>query len=129
MLELTVAIFMLLSLILYALMGGADFGGGMWDLLAAGPRAVRQRKAIAKAIGPIWEANHVWLILVVVLLFTGFPTGFAGMMTALNIPLTVMLIGIVLRGSAFIFRKYDSKSATVQRHWSRVFGIDRKSTR
>ena len=73
MLELIVAIFMLLSLILYALMGGADFGGGMWDLLAAGPRAVRQRKAIAEAIGPIWEANHVWLILVVVLLFTGFP--------------------------------------------------------
>ena len=73
MLELTVAIFMLLSLILYALMGGADFGGGMWDLLAVGPRAVRQRKAIADAIGPIWEANHVWLILVVVLLFTGFP--------------------------------------------------------
>ena len=123
MLELTVAIFMLLSLILYALMGGADFGGGMWDLLAAGPRAVRQRKAIAKAIGPIWEANHVWLILVVVLLFTGFPAGFAGMMTALNIPLTAMLIGIVLRGSAFIFRNYDSRSDTTQRHWSEVFGV------
>src|ERR1039457_2829297 len=123
MLELTVAIFMLLSLILYALMGGADFGGGMWDLLAAGPRAVRQRKAIAKAIGPIWEANHVWLIFVVVPLFTGFPAGFAGMMTALNIPVTAMLIGIVLRGSAFIFRKYDSQSDAVQRRWSKVFGI------
>src|SRR5450756_2942367 len=95
MLGLIVAICILLSLILYALMGGADFGGGMWDLLAVGPRAARQRKAIAEAIGPIWEANHVWLILVVVLLFTGFPTGFAGMMTALNIPLTAMLIGIV----------------------------------
>lgn len=123
MLELIIAICILLSLILYVLMGGADFGGGMWDLAAVGPRAARQRKAIAEAIGPIWEANHVWLILVVVLLFTGFPIGFAGMMTALNIPLTVMLIGIVLRGSAFIFRKYDSKSATVQRHWSTVFGI------
>jgi cytochrome d ubiquinol oxidase subunit II len=123
MLELIIAICILLSLILYALMGGADFGGGMWDLLAAGPRAARQRKAIAEAIGPIWEANHVWLILVVVLLFTGFPLGFAGMMTALNIPLTVMLIGIVLRGSAFIFRKYDSESDAVQRHWSAVFGI------
>jgi cytochrome d ubiquinol oxidase subunit II len=123
MLELTVAVFMLLSLILYALMGGADFGGGMWDLLAAGPRAVRQRKAIADAIGPIWEANHVWLILVIVLLFTGFPAGFAGMMTALNIPLTAMLIGIVLRGSAFIFRKYDSRSDGAQRRWSTVFGI------
>jgi cytochrome d ubiquinol oxidase subunit II len=123
MLELIVAICILLSLILYALMGGADFGGGMWNLLAVGPRAARQRKAIAEAIGPIWEANHVWLILVVVLLFTGFPLGFAGMMTALNIPLTAMLIGIVLRGSAFIFRKYDSESDAVQRHWSAVFGI------
>ena len=105
MLELTVAICILLSLILYGLMGGADFGGGMWDLLATGPRAPRQRQAIAEAIGPIWEANHVWLILVVVLLFTGFPSGFAAMMTALNIPMTAMVIGIVLRGSAFIFRK------------------------
>src|ERR1017187_1966900 len=73
MFELIVAISILLSLILYALTGGADFGGGMWDLLAVGPRAVRQRQAITEAIGPIWEANHVWLILVVVLLFTGFP--------------------------------------------------------
>src|SRR5471030_825846 len=123
MLELIVAIFILLSLILYALMGGADFGGGVWDLLAAGPRAARQRKAIAEAIGPIWEANHVWLILVVVLLFTGFPAGFAGMMTALNIPVTVMLIGIVLRGAAFIFRQYDSRAEAVQRHWSTAFGL------
>ena len=123
MLDRIVAICMLLSLILYALMGGADFGGGIWDLLATGPRASRQRQAIAEAIGPIWEANHVWLILVVVLLFTGFPSGFAAMMTALNIPLTAMLIGIVLRGSAFIFRKYDSESDAVQRRWSTVFGI------
>jgi cytochrome d ubiquinol oxidase subunit II len=122
MLEHIVAILMVLSLILYALMGGADFGGGMWDFLATGPRATRQREAVAEAIGPIWEANHVWLILVIVLLFSGFPSGFAAMMTALNIPLTVMLIGIVLRGSAFMFRKYDSKSDTVQRRWSAVFG-------
>ncbi len=104
-------------------MGGADFGGGMWDLLAFGPRAARQRRAIAEAIGPIWEANHVWLILVVVLLFTGFPAGFAGMMTALNIPLTAMLIGIVLRGSAFIFRKYDTRSGADRRRWGTVFGM------
>jgi cytochrome d ubiquinol oxidase subunit II len=123
MLEPAVAIFILLSRILYALMGGADFGGGMWDLLAAGPRAVRQRKAIARAIGPIWEANHVWLILVIVLLFTGFPPAFAGIMTALNLPLTAMLIGIVLRGSAFIFRKYDAQLGRAQYRWSTVFGL------
>ena len=122
MLELTVAICILLSLILYALMGGADFGGGMWDLLAAGPRAPQQRQAIAAAIGPIWEANHVWLILVVVLLFTGFPGAFAAMMTALNLPITAMVFGIVLRGSAFIFRQYDSTSDAVQHRWGKVFG-------
>lgn len=123
MLELIVAVCVFQSLLMYSLMGGADFGGGMWDLLATGPRAKRQRRAIAEAIGPIWEANHVWLILIVVLLFTGFPAGFAAMMTALNIPLTAMLIGIVLRGSAFIFRKYDSRSDAVQHRWSTVFGV------
>lgn len=123
MLETVVAIFILLSLIMYALMGGADFGGGMWDLLAIGPRARFQSKAIAEAIGPIWEANHVWLILVIVLLFTGFPRGFATMMTALNIPLTAMLIGIVLRGAAFVFRKYDSQTDMVHQRWSTLFGV------
>jgi cytochrome d ubiquinol oxidase subunit II len=123
MLAPAVTVALLLALILYALMGGADFGGGIWDLLATGPRAIRQRQAIADAIAPIWEANHVWLILVVVLLFTGFPAGFAAMMTALNIPVTAMLVGIVLRGSAFIFRNYDSRAETVQRHWSTAFGL------
>ena len=122
MLEVIVAIFILLSLIVYALMGGADFGGGMWDLLATGPRASRQRKAVADAIGPIWEANHVWLILVIVLLFTGFPGGFAAMMTALNIPLTAMLIGIVLRGATFAFRKEVSQSGVAQSRWGAIFG-------
>lgn len=114
---------MLVSLVLYALLGGADFGGGMWDLLAFGKRAPHQRRAIADAIAPIWEANHVWLILVIVLLFTAFPKAFAAMMIALHIPLTVMLIGIVLRGSAFVFRKYDSEADSVQRRWSTLFGI------
>src|SRR5258706_9981584 len=101
-------------------MGGADFGGGIWNLLAFGPRAKRQREAIADAIAPIWEANHVWLILVIVLLFTGFPRGFTTMMTALNIPMTVMLLGIVLRGSAFVFRKYDVED---ERRWDTLFGM------
>jgi len=122
MLELIVAGFMFVALIFYAVTGGADFGGGMWDLLATGLRAETQRNAIDKAIGPIWEADHVWLILVIVILFTGFPRAFAVMMTALNIPFTLMLIGIVLRGSAFTFRKYDVKSQEVHRRWSTLFG-------
>lgn len=123
MLEIVIALVTLSALVLYALMGGADFGGGLWDLLARGPRAGRQRKIIADAIAPIWEANHVWLILVVVLLFTAFPIAFAAMMNALHIPLTAMLVGIVLRGSAFVFRKYDAKDDHVQRRWNVLFGV------
>ena len=113
----------LAALIAYALGGGADFGGGMWDLLASGPRAERQRKAIEDAIGPIWEANHVWLIVAIVLLFSAFPPAFAAIMTALNIPMTLVLIGIVLRAAAFVFRKYDVGSDAVHRRWSTVFGV------
>jgi cytochrome d ubiquinol oxidase subunit II len=113
----------LTALILYALLGGADFGGGMWDLLAWGPRARQQRETIAHAIGPVWEANHVWVILVIVLLFSAFPVAFAALMTALHIPLTLVLVGIVLRGTAFVFRKYDVPRDDVHRRWSTVFGI------
>jgi cytochrome bd ubiquinol oxidase subunit II len=114
---------MAVSLTFYALMGGADYGGGVWDLLSRGPRAARQRELIAEAIGPIWEANHVWLILVIVIMFTGFPAAFAAVATALHIPLTLMLFGIVLRGSAFVFRAYDSQEDHVQRRWGRLFAI------
>ena len=116
------------SLNIYALTAGADFGGGVWDLLAAGERRERQRALIAEAIAPIWEANHVWLILVVVLLFTAFPPAFAQLMTVLHIPLSLMLLGIVLRGSAFTFRSYDSRRDSVQRRWSRIFAIASTAT-
>lgn len=118
----TLGAIILAALVLYALSGGADYGGGMWDLLASGPHAPRQRAAIEHAIGPIWEANHVWLILVIVVLFTGFPSAFAIIMTALHIPMTAILIGIVLRGSAFVFRRYDAQDDTVHRRWSALFG-------
>ncbi len=114
---------MIMSLTFYALMGGADYGGGVWDLLAFGPRASKQRDTIIKAIGPIWEANHVWLILVVVLLFSCFPPAFSAISISMHVPLTILLIGIVLRGSAFTFRTYDSRKDEVQRRWGRVFAI------
>ena len=82
-----------LSLNAYVLFAGADFGGGVWDLLASGPRRNRQREVIAHAIGPIWEANHVWLILAIVLTFTCFPPVYARLGTVLHIPLTLMLSG------------------------------------
>jgi cytochrome d ubiquinol oxidase subunit II len=122
-LETIIAGVMVASLVLYALLGGADYGGGVWDLFAFGPRAREQRALIADAIGPVWEANHVWLILVVVILFTAFPPAFAAIATALHIPLTLMLIGIVLRGTAFTFRSYDVQRDDVQRRWSLLFSI------
>jgi cytochrome bd ubiquinol oxidase subunit II len=122
-LELLVAGAMIVALTFYALLGGADYGGGVWDLFARGRRAAQQRELIAEAIGPVWEANHVWLILVLVILFTGFPQAFAVIATALHIPLTLLLIGIVLRGSAFTFRTYDSTRNDVQQRWSRVFSV------
>ena len=112
-----------LALDAYAVMGGADFGGGVWDLLASGPRRDAQRRLVADAIGPIWEANHVWLILVVVLLFTCFPPAFAELLTTLHVPLTLMLVGIVLRGSAFTFRTYDSQRDSVQQRWGAIFAV------
>jgi cytochrome d ubiquinol oxidase subunit II len=110
-----------LSLNAYVLFGGADFGGGVWDLLASGPRRQRQRDVIAHALGPIWEANHVWLILAIVLAFTCFPPVYARLGTLLHIPLTLMLVGIVLRGSAFTFRTYDNQHDATQRRWGRIF--------
>ena len=96
----------LVSLTAYALLGGADFGGGVWDLVASGPRKEQQRRLVVQAIAPVWEANHVWLILAIVLLFTCFPAAFARLAIALHVPLTLMLIGIVLRGSTFMFQSY-----------------------
>lgn len=121
--EILLAISMIVALNFYVLLGGADYGGGVWDLLSWGPRADKQREVIAEAIGPIWEANHVWLILVIVILFTGFPLAFAEISTYLHIPLTLMLFGIVLRGSAFTFRSYDTGDDAVQRRWGRIFAI------
>jgi cytochrome bd ubiquinol oxidase subunit II len=113
-----------LSMIAYAVLAGADFGGGVWDLLARGPRKEAHRTAIARAMGPVWEANHVWLIFVVVIFFSAFPSAWAAYTTALAAPLRVMLLGIVLRGVAFVFRAYaphHSKSHATER-WGAVFG-------
>jgi cytochrome d ubiquinol oxidase subunit II len=112
-----------LALTAYVLLGGADFGGGVWDLFAGGPRKEQQRGLISHAIAPVWEANHVWLILVVVLLFTCFPRAFSRLMITLHIPFSLLLLGIVLRGSAFIFRSYAPDHSVAQRSWGRLFAI------
>jgi len=101
----------------------------VWDLLARGPRKQRQRELIADAIGPVWEANHVWLILAIVLLFTCFPPAFARLGTRLHIPLSLVLIGIVLRGSAFTFWRYggagqgEGDGDQEERQWGMIFAV------
>jgi cytochrome d ubiquinol oxidase subunit II len=118
----------LAGLMAYAVLAGADFGGGVWDLLASGPRRQRQREAIAHAMGPVWEANHVWLIFVLVVLFTCFPRAYGPLQTALFVPLHLVLAGIMLRGAAFVFRGYGPdhapSSSPFEHHnvWGKVFG-------
>jgi cytochrome d ubiquinol oxidase subunit II len=120
---LLIAGIMMLALNAYVLLAGADFGGGVWDFFARGDRRRAQRDLIASALAPIWEANHVWLILVIVLMFTCFPAAFSTIAIMLHIPLTLMLIGIVLRGSSFVFRSYGSDLDSAQQRWGRVFAI------
>lgn len=118
--ELALAGAALVGLIAYGIFGGADFGGGVLDLLASGPRKVAQRTAISDAMAPVWEANHVWLIFVVVVLFSGFPAAYSGLSTALFFPLHLVLAGITLRGAAFVFRGYGPRELV--RPWGAMFG-------
>ena len=113
----------LMSVTFYAIFGGADYGAGIWYLLARGPEGHAQRQLISTAIGPIWEANHVWLILALTLLFSAFPPAFARITTMLHIPVTLLLVGIVVRGSAFAFRSYDVRQSPLHRFWGTLFGV------
>jgi cytochrome d ubiquinol oxidase subunit II len=97
---------MWLGLTAYVLFGGADFGGGVWDLLSGrSENGRRQRDLVEHSIAPVWEANHVWLIFVLVVLWTAFPTAFAAIASTLYVPLTLAAVGMIARGSAFAFRK------------------------
>ena len=110
-------------LVLYAVLGGADFGGGIWDLLAGtNERARRERALIERSMGPVWEANHVWLIFAAVILWTGFPRAFAPIMSGLWVPLTVAVLGIVVRGAAFAFR-HSAHFYSEQRAFGAAFAL------
>jgi len=122
MLPSALAAVMFAALVAYAVLAGADFGAGIWDLLARGERRHAQREALAHAIGPVWEANHVWLIFLVVLLFTCFPAAYTRASVALFWPLHLVLIGIVLRGAAYVFRAYASETDLARGVWGGVFG-------
>jgi cytochrome d ubiquinol oxidase subunit II len=99
------AVILWLGVTTYAVFGGADFGAGFWDLVSGrGPQADRSRGLIAAAIGPVWEANHTWLIFDIVILWTAFPAAFAAIISSLFVPISLAAVGIVLRGAAFAFR-------------------------
>src|SRR5919205_2663554 len=94
------------GVVAYAVLGGADFGAGFWDLTAGGAdRGRRPRHLVDEALAPVWEANHVWLIFCLVMLWTAFPRAFAAITTTLYVPLGLAALGIVVRGSGFAFRK------------------------
>jgi cytochrome d ubiquinol oxidase subunit II len=122
-LELIIAGALLIALTVYVLTGGADYGAGVWYLLARGDRSDAHRALIDQAMAPIWETNHVWLIFVLVLLFTAFPPAFTAIVVSLHIPLTLLLIGIVMRGASFAFRHADVPFGELHVQWERLFAL------
>ncbi|MFJ4753937.1 MULTISPECIES: cytochrome d ubiquinol oxidase subunit II [Streptomyces] len=119
----TVAILLFVGVIAYALLGGADFGAGFWDLTAGGAdRGRRPRHLIDASIGPVWEANHTWLIYCLVILWSGFPTAFTAITTTLYLPLVFAALGIVLRGAGFAFR-HNALRTPEQRLYGAVFAL------
>ncbi|WP_129716619.1 cytochrome d ubiquinol oxidase subunit II [Pedobacter sp. SYP-B3415] len=119
--ESVVLIFLCVSILLYFLLGGADFGAGIVELLTSRKNLSKTRKTMYHAIGPVWEANHMWLIIAVVILFVGFPVIYSTMSVYLHIPLAIMLIGIIARGTAFVFRHYDAVKDSMQQTYNRIF--------
>ena len=107
------------SFILYTLLGGADFGAGIVETFAG----KREELTISEAIAPVWEANHVWLILAVVILFTGFPAVYASLSLVLHIPLMFVLLGIIMRGTAFTFRRYDIAQGHIHIYYTFLFRV------
>ncbi len=116
-----VIIFLWLSILLYLLLGGADFGAGIIELFTSSKNRQRTRKTLYYAIGPIWEANHMWLIIAIVILFVGFPYIYTTLSIYLHIPLTIMLLGIIARGTAFVFRHYDAINDDMQFWYNRIY--------
>lgn len=113
--------FLWISICLYLLLGGADFGAGIVELTTRRRNQLKVQKIMGTAIGPIWEANHMWLIIAVVILFVGFPTIYTTLSIYLHIPLVAMLLGIIARGTAFVFRHYDAVTDGWQQVYTQIF--------
>ncbi len=117
-----VIIFLLVAVYLYCLLGGADFGAGIIELFA-GKNKDKIKDLVSNAMAPIWEANHMWVVITVVILFMGFPSVYTQVSISLYIPLILLLIGVVLRGTAFTFRHYDAVQDGSQEVYSRIFAV------
>lgn len=111
------------ALVLYVLFGGADYGAGILELFRRRETAREQERLITRAIGPVWEANHIWLILITVILFNGFPPLYQTLTTSLHIPMVAVLVGIVIRGVNFTFRHYDVADRRRDRFYTGSFAL------
>ena len=119
--DIVVIVYLFLSILLYFLLGGADFGAGIIEMFTSSRHVKRTRKTLYHAIGPIWEANHMWLIIVIVIMFVGFPIIYSILSIHLHIPLVIMLMGIIARGTAFTFRHYDAVHDSMQEIYNKIF--------
>ncbi|WP_040353180.1 cytochrome d ubiquinol oxidase subunit II [Blastopirellula marina] len=119
--ELIVGIVLGAATTLYLLFGGADFGAGIWEINTAFQSNEKERKLLYHAIGPVWEANHIWLIFVLVVLFAAFPLAFQALCSAFIIPAFLVLVGIVFRGAGYVFRAYSIDSGRQQQFWRTLF--------
>jgi cytochrome d ubiquinol oxidase subunit II len=113
--------FLWVSICLYLITGGADFGAGIIELFSRKSYRAKTKSIMLKSIAPIWEANHMWLIIAIVILFVGFPTIYTTVSTYLHIPVVLMLIGIIARGTAFTFRNYDAVQDSWQKLYTQIF--------
>lgn len=113
--------FLWAAILLYILLGGADFGAGIIELFTSSKNKQYTRTTMYQAIGPVWEANHMWLIIAIVVLFVGFPEIYTTVSTHLHIPLVIMLFGIIARGTAFTFRNYDAVVDNMQKVYNKIF--------
>ncbi|NAW50080.1 cytochrome d ubiquinol oxidase subunit II [Elizabethkingia argentiflava] len=113
--------FLWLSICLYLILGGADFGAGIVELFTHKNAKAKTSKIMYESIAPVWEANHMWLIIAIVIMFVGFPKIYSFMSTYLHIPLVLMLVGIIARGTAFTFRHYDAIEDKWQTLYANIF--------
>jgi cytochrome bd ubiquinol oxidase subunit II len=121
MMDKIVIAYLWMSIMLYFLLGGADFGAGIIEMFTSPARIKRTRSTLYHAIGPIWEANHMWLVIAIVILFVGFPVIYSTLSIHLHIPMLIMLMGITARGTAFVFRHYDAIKDEMQEVYNKIF--------